>query len=49
MELVDYIVQYGVYPVLMAALILVFVFVAKNNKKDKNEENEGTYITREEF
>ena len=49
MELVDYIVQYGVYPVLMAALILVFVFVAKNNKKDKNGENEGSYITREEF
>ena len=33
MEIVDYIVQYGVYPVLMAALIIVFIFVGKNNKK----------------
>lgn len=47
MELVDYIVQYGVYPVLMAALIIVFIYVGKNNKKTSDAE--GNYITREEF
>jgi hypothetical protein len=50
MEVVDYIVQYGVYPVLMAALIIVFIFVGKNNKKNSGQPiEEGSYITRDEF
>lgn len=51
MEIVDYIVQYGVYPVLMAALIIVFIFVGKNNKKIITTEADlsNNYVTKEEF
>jgi hypothetical protein len=42
MEILDYIVQYGVYPVLMAALIIVFIFTGKNNKKNANSSSDET-------
>lgn len=49
MEILDYIVQYGVYPVLMAALIIVFIFVGKNNKKNANTDDTTATVSIEEF
>lgn len=43
MEILNYIVQYGVYPVLMAALIIVFIFTGKNNKKNANPSSDETF------
>ena len=38
-ETINLIIQYGIYPVMMACLIIVFLCLNKKNAEKNNEEN----------
>ena len=38
-ETINLIIQYGIYPVMMAVLIIVFLCLSKKNAEKNNEEN----------
>lgn len=38
-ETINLIIQYGIYPVMMAALIITFLFLSKKNTEKNNAEN----------
>lgn len=38
-ETINLIIQYGIYPVMMAVLIIVFLCISKKNEEKNNEEN----------
>lgn len=38
-ETIKLIIQYGIYPVMMAALIITFLCLSKKNAEKNNEEN----------
>ena len=38
-ETINLIIQYGIYPVMMAALIITFLCLSKKNTEKNNEEN----------
>ena len=38
-ETINLIIQYGIYPVMMAVLIIAFLCLSKKNAEKNNEEN----------